>query len=107
MEAYRAGREYGLFWIVNGDIQGAFGWRSAGPYVVFGFEAPRGRPGNLYAGTVCNVVRAAARRSGFLRYGSSAFCIGNTINRNQTMARRACVPAGDAGTAFRRMAGSA
>jgi 2-polyprenyl-6-methoxyphenol hydroxylase-like FAD-dependent oxidoreductase len=61
MESYRAGREYGLFWIVNGDIQGAFGWRKRGNLWFFGFEAAAGEDPAIYTPERCiEVVRAAA-----------------------------------------------
>jgi 2-polyprenyl-6-methoxyphenol hydroxylase-like FAD-dependent oxidoreductase len=61
MESYRAGREYGLFWIVNGDIQGAFGWRKRGNLWFFGFEAAEGEDPAIYTPERCaDVVRAAA-----------------------------------------------
>ncbi len=61
MEAYRAGREYGLFWIVNGDIQGAFGYRKRGNMWFFGFEAAEGEDPAIYTPERCiDVVRAAA-----------------------------------------------
>jgi putative polyketide hydroxylase len=39
LELYRAGREYGLFWIVNAETQGAFGWRRRGNLWSYNFEA--------------------------------------------------------------------
>jgi putative polyketide hydroxylase len=61
MESYRAGREYGLFWIVNGDIQGAFGWRKRGNLWFFNFEAAQGEDPAIYTADRCaDLVRAAA-----------------------------------------------
>jgi putative polyketide hydroxylase len=61
MESYRAGREYGLFWIANGDIQGAFGWRKRGNLWFFNFEAAQGEDPAIYTADRCaDLVRAAA-----------------------------------------------
>ena len=42
LEPYRAGREYSLWWIVNGDTQGAFAWRRRGNVWSYNFEAAMG-----------------------------------------------------------------
>ncbi|HSZ07538.1 MAG TPA: FAD-dependent monooxygenase [Steroidobacteraceae bacterium] len=61
MEPYRAGREYGLFWIVNGDTQGAFGWRRRGNLWSYNFEAAEGVDPAIYTHDRCkDIVRAAA-----------------------------------------------
>jgi putative polyketide hydroxylase len=42
LEPYRAGREYSLWWIVNGDTQGAFAWRNRGNVWSYNYEAAMG-----------------------------------------------------------------
>jgi putative polyketide hydroxylase len=61
MEPLRAGREYGLFWIVNGDTQGAFGFRQRGNLWFYNFEAAEGEDPAIYTPDRCaEIVRAAA-----------------------------------------------
>ena len=61
MEPYRAGREYGLFWIINGDTQGAFGWRRRGNLWSYNFEVAEGEDPSMYTPERCTqVIRAAA-----------------------------------------------
>lgn len=61
LEPYRAGREYGLFWIANGDTQGAFAWRNRGDLWSYNFEAaPNEDPKSYTAERCAEVVRMAA-----------------------------------------------
>jgi 2-polyprenyl-6-methoxyphenol hydroxylase-like FAD-dependent oxidoreductase len=61
MEPYRAGRGYGLFWIVNGDTQGAFAWRNRGDLWSYNFEAAPNEDPKSYTPERCaEVVRTAA-----------------------------------------------
>jgi putative polyketide hydroxylase len=61
MESLRAGREYGLFWIVNADIQGAFAWRRRGNLWSFNFEAGPGEDPAIYTADRCaDIIRLAA-----------------------------------------------
>ena len=61
LEKQRAGREYGLFWIVNGDTQGAFGYRRRGNSWSYNFEAGHGEDPAIYTPDRCvGLVRAAA-----------------------------------------------
>jgi len=61
MEPYRAGRGYGLFWIINGDTQGAFAWRNRGDLWSYNFEAaPNEDPQSYTAERCAEVVRVAA-----------------------------------------------
>jgi len=60
LEAYRAGREYGLFWIVNAETQGAFGWRQRGNLWSYNFEAAVGEDPTSYTPERCaEIIRAA------------------------------------------------
>ena len=61
LEAYRAGREYGLFWVVNSDTQGAFGWRRRGNLWSYNFEAAEGEDPASYTPERCaDIIRLAA-----------------------------------------------
>jgi putative polyketide hydroxylase len=60
LERYRAGREYGLFWIANADTQGAFGWRRRGNSWSYNFEATPGEEPSSYTPDRCaDIIRAA------------------------------------------------
>jgi putative polyketide hydroxylase len=61
LEPYRAGREYGLFWIVNGDTQGAFGWRRRGNLWSYNFEAAGDEDPAAYTPARCaEIIESAA-----------------------------------------------
>ncbi|WP_165191485.1 FAD-dependent monooxygenase [Caulobacter soli] len=61
LEPYRAGRQYGLFWVVNGDTQGAFGWRRRGNLWSYNFEAAEGEDPLNYTPERCaEIIRQAA-----------------------------------------------
>ena len=61
LEPYRAGREYGLFWIVNGDTQGAFGWRRRGNLWSYNFEAGDDEDPATYTRARCaEIIKSAA-----------------------------------------------
>jgi putative polyketide hydroxylase len=61
LERYRAGREYGLFWVVNPDTQGAFGWRRRGNLWSYNFEAAEGEDPASYTPSRCaEKIRLAA-----------------------------------------------
>jgi 2-polyprenyl-6-methoxyphenol hydroxylase-like FAD-dependent oxidoreductase len=61
LETYRAGREYGLFWIVNAETQGAFGWRQRGNLWSYNFEASVGEDLASYTPERCTeIIRIAA-----------------------------------------------
>ena len=61
LETYRAGREYGLFWIVNAETQGAFGWRQRGNLWSYNFEASAGEDPASYTPDRCaEIIRIAA-----------------------------------------------
>jgi putative polyketide hydroxylase len=61
LETHRAGREYGLFWIVNAQTQGAFGWRQRGHLWSYNFEASVGEDPASYTPDRCaEIIRAAA-----------------------------------------------
>ena len=61
LEQHRAGREYGLFWIVNGDTQGAFGYRRRGNLWSYNFEAAEGEDPSIYTPDRCvEIIKLAA-----------------------------------------------
>jgi len=61
LERYRAGREYSMTWIVNGDTQGAFGWRRRSDRWSYGFECEAGKDPADYTPERCaEIIRIAA-----------------------------------------------
>jgi len=60
LEAYRAGRNYGIFWVVNKDIQGALAWGLHGESWAFNFEADdNDDPANYTPERCTQMIRAA------------------------------------------------
>lgn len=60
LEAARAGRNYGLFWVVNGDTQGALSWKRRQDLWSYNFEAADGEDPALYTPERCiGLIRAA------------------------------------------------
>lgn len=48
LEEARAGRTHGLFWVVNGDTQGALSWKRRGDLWSYNFEAGHGEDPQTY-----------------------------------------------------------
>jgi putative polyketide hydroxylase len=60
LEPYRAGRDYGLFWVLNAKTHGAFGSRKSGTYWSYNFSVPAGEDPASYTPEHCiEVIRAA------------------------------------------------
>jgi len=60
LEPYRAGRDYGLFWILNARTHGAFGSRKSGTYWSYNFTVPAGRDPASFTPEHCiEIIRAA------------------------------------------------
>lgn len=60
LEPYRAGRDYGLFWVLNAKTQGAFGSRKSGTYWSYNFTVPAEEDPASYAPERCvETIRAA------------------------------------------------
>jgi len=61
LEQHRAGRQYGLFWIVNPDTQGALSWRRQANRWSYNFEAAPGEDPEAYTEDRCrDIIRRAA-----------------------------------------------
>lgn len=60
LERHRAGRTYGLFWVVNADTQGALGWRRQTNRWSYNFEAATGEDPQSYTQERCrDIIRLA------------------------------------------------
>jgi putative polyketide hydroxylase len=60
IERHRAGRLYGLFWVVNPDTQGALGWRRQTDRWSYNFEAAPGEDPTSYTEHRCrDIIRQA------------------------------------------------
>jgi putative polyketide hydroxylase len=60
LEPYRAGRDYGLFWVLNAKTHGAFGSRKSGTYWSYNFTVPAGGDPASYTPEYCiEIIRAA------------------------------------------------
>jgi putative polyketide hydroxylase len=60
LEPYRAGRDYGLFWVLNAKTHGAFGSRKSGNYWSYNFTVPAGGDPASYTPEHCiEIIRAA------------------------------------------------
>jgi putative polyketide hydroxylase len=60
LERHRAGRTYGLFWVVNADTQGALGWRRQTNRWSYNFEAAPGEDPQSYTPERCrDIIRLA------------------------------------------------
>ena len=60
LEPYRAGRDYGLFWVLNAKTHGAFGSRKSGTYWSYNFAVPAGADPASYTPEHCiEIIRAA------------------------------------------------
>lgn len=60
LEEARAGRTHGLFWVVNGDTQGALSWKRRGDLWSYNFEAKPGEDPQSYTPERCiGLIRAA------------------------------------------------
>ncbi|WP_018268452.1 FAD-dependent monooxygenase [Methylosinus sp. LW4] len=60
LERHRAGRQYGLFWIVNPDTQGALSWRRQADRWSYNFEAAPGEDPQSYTEDRCrDIIRRA------------------------------------------------
>lgn len=60
LERHRAGRLYGLFWVVNPDTQGALGWRRQTDRWSYNFEAAPGEDPATYTQDRCrDIIRQA------------------------------------------------
>lgn len=60
LDHYRAGRTYGLFWVVNAETQGALGWRRQTNRWSYNFEAAPGEDPASYTPDRCiDVIRRA------------------------------------------------
>jgi putative polyketide hydroxylase len=60
LEPYRAGRDYGLFWVLNAKTHGAFGSRKSGTYWSYNFTVPAGGDPASYTPEHCiEIIRAA------------------------------------------------
>ena len=58
LEPYRAGRDYGLFWVLNAKTQGAFAWKR-GNYWSYNFTVPPGEDPASYSPERCiELIRA-------------------------------------------------
>jgi len=60
LEPYRAGRDYGLFWVLNAKTHGAFGSRKSSGYWSYNFAVPAGEDPASYTPERCiAIIRAA------------------------------------------------
>lgn len=60
LERHRAGRQYGIFWVVNPDTQGAFGWRRQANRWWYNFQANPGEDPASYTEERCrDLIRKA------------------------------------------------
>lgn len=60
LETHRRDRRYGLFWVVNGDTQGALAWRRRGNEWTYNFEAKPGEDPQSYTDERCvELIRLA------------------------------------------------
>ncbi|OAH11742.1 FAD-dependent oxidoreductase [Streptomyces jeddahensis] len=58
LERHRGGRRYGLFWVINPETQGAFGWRRRQNEWTYNFEAAPGEDPATYTAERCvEIVR--------------------------------------------------
>jgi len=60
LEPYRAGRDYGLFWVLNAKTHGAFGSRKSGTYWSYNFTVPAGEDPASYTPERCIEIIWAA-----------------------------------------------
>ena len=65
LDPYRAGRTYGIFWIVNGDTRGALFWKRRGDLWSYNFDVRAGEDPQSYTADRCaELIRAAVGAEG-------------------------------------------